>query len=232
MTTDILSKTCNCCKELKPITDFKYHARKKFGGYEAQCRECLNEKARIRWRKRKSPENSRVQHLWNRYQMRPHEYDELHEQQNGVCAICGGVQTYNRRLAVDHCHTTGLIRGLLCDGCNVGIGGLGESVQTLTNAIAYLQKHEERPAPQPKKERLPVLSGTEHHWFGRNAQGDANPCARLSEEQVREIFRRYHAKEASYSKLGKEYGVGATTISNIASGRSWRHIHEQKESDK
>jgi hypothetical protein len=67
----------------------------------------------------------------------------LFEQQDGKCAICGkthghvtvnGVKT---KLAVDHDHATGKIRGLLCSRCNRGIGYLGE--ENLTRAVAYLK---------------------------------------------------------------------------------------------
>lgn len=49
-------------------------------------------------------------------------YDEMLEQQKGVCAICGGKNIEGRRLCVDHDHITGTIRGLLCGFCNNRIG--------------------------------------------------------------------------------------------------------------
>lgn len=52
------------------------------------------------------------------------QYDEMFENQNGVCAICGLVDATGRRLAVDHNHETGKIRGLLCVGCNARLGTL------------------------------------------------------------------------------------------------------------
>lgn len=58
------------------------------------------------------------------------------KQQAGACAIC---ETKKRRLYVDHCHDTGLVRGLLCPACNTGIGLLGDNAETLSKAVAYLQ---------------------------------------------------------------------------------------------
>ncbi|MEU3351276.1 endonuclease VII domain-containing protein [Streptomyces sp. NPDC037389] len=50
------------------------------------------------------------------YGLLPGEYEQLFQLQQGRCAICGG--TRKQRLSVDHCHTTGLVRGLLCRMCN------------------------------------------------------------------------------------------------------------------
>lgn len=59
------------------------------------------------------------------------------ESLSNCCEICGS--TY--KLCIDHCHTSGIVRGMLCDSCNRGIGFLGESVERLLEAIAYLDKH-------------------------------------------------------------------------------------------
>jgi Recombination endonuclease VII/AP2 domain len=75
------------------------------------------------------------------------KYNELLEEQNGVCAICGNPETALRMgrllpLSVDHNHRTGAARGLLCNGCNIGIGSLAESKDRLRKAITYLDKWE------------------------------------------------------------------------------------------
>jgi hypothetical protein len=62
------------------------------------------------------------------------DYIDLYETSNGACAICG---TASDKLCVDHDHDTGRIRGLLCDGCNMGLGHLEGY---LTQAIGYLAK--------------------------------------------------------------------------------------------
>lgn len=71
------------------------------------------------------------------------EYDRLLSLQNHVCGICGKRETTkDGYLHVDHCHRTGKVRGLLCGMCNIGIGLLGESVETLERAIRYLKGNE------------------------------------------------------------------------------------------
>lgn len=68
------------------------------------------------------------------------EYELLNEKQKGKCALCENVQ-HSKRLAVDHCHKTKKIRGLLCANCNVSLGLLQDSVQLLEKAITYLKNH-------------------------------------------------------------------------------------------
>jgi hypothetical protein len=73
------------------------------------------------------------------------EYQAMVEAHNNVCAICKqpetSISSYGtpKRLTIDHCHTTDRIRGLLCDGCNRGIGHLREDISILQNAIEYLK---------------------------------------------------------------------------------------------
>jgi hypothetical protein len=69
------------------------------------------------------------------------QYDELLRRQGGKCAICGCENKQNKRkerLAVDHDHRTGAIRGLLCGRCNTGLGSFADSPNLLAVAIAYL----------------------------------------------------------------------------------------------
>jgi Recombination endonuclease VII len=76
------------------------------------------------------------------------DYDRMHKEQNSVCKICGKVETrINSRnkkpfsLAVDHCHATKKVRGLLCSYCNHGLGNFKDSIELLEKAIAYLKSY-------------------------------------------------------------------------------------------
>ncbi len=58
------------------------------------------------------------------------------------CEICGGPpKRGNKFLAIDHCHTTGELRGMLCDFCNTALGKFKDSEELLINAIKYLRKY-------------------------------------------------------------------------------------------
>jgi hypothetical protein len=77
-----------------------------------------------------------------------HEYQRIAKQQGNVCAICGRPETAKRNgkprwLAVDHCHDTGKVRGLLCGSCNPMIGYADHSIDILTRAIHYLRRTKE-----------------------------------------------------------------------------------------
>lgn len=80
----------------------------------------------------------------SRYGITPERYAEMLKQQNGVCAICassprpGGVRSASR-LHVDHDHETGVVRRLLCNSCNQGLGYFGDNIETLTLALEYLK---------------------------------------------------------------------------------------------
>lgn len=65
-------------------------------------------------------------------------YKKMVMKQNGVCAICR--RKPNLRLSVDHCHTTKVIRGLLCNVCNLALGLLCDDVAVVKRAYAYLRK--------------------------------------------------------------------------------------------
>ncbi len=67
------------------------------------------------------------------------QYDELSVQQGDKCKICGGINKNGKRLFVDHSHTTGKIRGLLCSNCNSGLGFFEDNPQILINAAEYLK---------------------------------------------------------------------------------------------
>ena len=74
------------------------------------------------------------------YGITTQQYDFMVIQQSGRCAICSGPPVHGKRLAIDHCHVTGVVRGLLCHYCNSAIGLLQESEIILGRAIEYLKR--------------------------------------------------------------------------------------------
>ena len=79
--------------------------------------------------------------LKRRYGITVEDYENLLKQQHFGCAICGTPSCKTgRNFAVDHCHETGKVRGLLCAGCNQGLGNFKDDVGYLEDAISYLRK--------------------------------------------------------------------------------------------
>ena len=79
--------------------------------------------------------------LKSRYGITPLEYYRFFAQQNGVCGACGDPPG-EKRLAVDHCHATGDIRGLLCAHCNVALGYLKHDPARTLMATQYLVRYQ------------------------------------------------------------------------------------------
>lgn len=160
-------KICAICKQEKPPEDFAKSTQRK-DGRGSYCKPCDNER-KARW-KAKDPDAVRKYHneyrkQWvkdnrdkeRQYQRRTdlkrkfgltlEEYEALLEVQGGVCAICERPERYAdprtghiRYLAVDHCHDSNEIRGLLCSYCNLGLGQLGDTEESLMKAVEYLRK--------------------------------------------------------------------------------------------
>ncbi len=92
------------------------------------------------------PDRDRNSQLQRTFGIDLNDYIRMAVEQNNLCAICGQPETQMRggkvkALAVDHNHTTGTIRGLLCSDCNTGLGKLRDSQTILNAAIAYLDRY-------------------------------------------------------------------------------------------
>jgi len=155
-------RLCTNCNEEKPIKEFTKNSKLP-SGYTNQCKKCHNAYLKNRrdsdpeayerikqqgaaWRAR-NPEADRRKYLMRKFNITIEEYNEMFKKQNGVCAICGNEETVVRRsksgkemLAVDHCHETGEIRGLLCFKCNTALGALGDTVENIQRVINYLNR--------------------------------------------------------------------------------------------
>lgn len=136
-----MTKTCNTCGETKPVIEFYAHARMK-DGCSNRCKVCDRLRA-IAWSRRKRSEDPHYatnMHLRTLYGFSLQGYRDLLAAQGGKCAACGATEPggRGRRFHVDHDHATGVIRGLLCHPCNVGLGHFGDDVDRLMAAAAYL----------------------------------------------------------------------------------------------
>ncbi|MGW4240909.1 endonuclease VII domain-containing protein [Nocardia sp. NPDC004722] len=111
--------TCSGCLENKPTGHFHRNLSKRHG-IERQCRDCAADRK-----------------LRGRYGITRDRYTELLAEQGGACAICTAVDV---PFVVDHQHGgAGQVRGILCHGCNTGIGLLKDNPTTLHRAAEYLE---------------------------------------------------------------------------------------------
>lgn len=97
---------------------------------------------RDRW-KNNNPDKVKSSALKSNYGIDLQTYNIMFISQGGCCAICKTHQDKLKvPLCVDHCHTTGKVRGLLCKRCNSGIGFLNDDKQLVANALKYLHETE------------------------------------------------------------------------------------------
>lgn len=135
--------------------------KKDYWGESRQCNKCQGKKNKInskKYRESKEGKKKRTEYnnsdqYWNANYKRKklkigskdftkEDYRKILKNQNGICAICEEKEDIN--LAVDHCHKTNQIRGLLCSECNRGLGKLGDTIEGLQKAINYLKNYDKR----------------------------------------------------------------------------------------
>lgn len=164
----IKNKFCRRCNTLKDIKEFSKSTSSK-DRLKSHCKECRNYTNR-KYRELKfsskprkisnlsAKDRERNSYYISEYNISLEDYNKLFEVQKGVCAICNKSETMKhqngniRNLAVDHCHITGIVRGLLCSAHNRGIGYFNDNIEYLENAIKYLKKEK---AGQQKGEENP-----------------------------------------------------------------------------
>jgi Recombination endonuclease VII len=141
---------CDACASIGKVYSI-YHGFKPFaafpkgtnrGNTATFCKPCKNEYNK----KCYDPEKQRVRMLKSHYNLTDKEYKELYLLQQGVCAICGQAETAMdrtgnrvRRLATDHNHTTGKVRGLLCGECNQLVGRLEQDKERIKRMLEYIE---------------------------------------------------------------------------------------------
>ena len=139
-----MEKICSKCLQTKDISLFRtYRKRDRPSVYTiALCKPCDNKRAqKVR---DKNPDKEKVRRrrkkIREKYGLSWETYQKMILEQNNLCKICGK-EEQSQVLSVDHCHGTGKIRGLLCNGCNIGLGGFRDSVTSLEQAIKYLKEN-------------------------------------------------------------------------------------------
>ena len=151
-----MRKLCNKCNTEKEISEFyKHHITK--DGYCNQCKDCKRQINNAWYTQNKTHVIKKVQayqkerpgqvakykrksDLRRKYNLTPEEYDQMYMTQLGLCSVCH--DPFGEEVpCVDHCHSTGKVRGLLHDRCNRVLGQANDSIELLQSAIEYLQKH-------------------------------------------------------------------------------------------
>ena len=124
------TRQCRMCLKHKDLSDFYASSA------SSKCKECFRAAQNRNWARKYYPA---------KFGLGPDDYETMLAAQNYACAICGKnhvekpEKKWGRaRLAVDHEHGTGRVRGLLCTTCNAGLGFFRDSPKLLTKAVEYL----------------------------------------------------------------------------------------------
>lgn len=144
-------RRCTRCLKEKSLENF-YPKLRPSGkqDYAARCKICQNalrEEYYAKNPEKKVLTNRRSQ--LTKYGITPKDFDRLYAAQSGRCTGCGIHQSeLDKRISVDHCHTTKEVRGLLCQPCNMILGLAKDDVNTLNTLVKYLLKHKSELADQ------------------------------------------------------------------------------------
>lgn len=124
-------KQCPCCLNIKPVKEF-FLRNSAWDKAAHRCKLCVGQDP-----------SKRAARLLKIYGLTLEEYNSHLERQGFGCAICKTNQAEyqtktGRKLTVDHCHSTGKIRGILCNKCNRGLALFNDNPELLTRAAEYL----------------------------------------------------------------------------------------------
>jgi hypothetical protein len=117
-------KVCGVCKTLKPLTEYSAQSKSK-DGVQWACKECVAIDKRFR-----------------RYGVTKTWYDQKMAEQDTSCGVClVHIDDYRRQyFDVDHCHTTGKPRALLCNRCNMVLGQVDDDPELLKKLARYVKR--------------------------------------------------------------------------------------------
>lgn len=128
---------CPSCRTHKPVDDFPRNRSTKTGR-QTYCKPCYNRK--IHEHKQRLYGGHKNFLLQRRYGITERHLQRIKDEQDGLCAVCR-VQPAEH---VDHSHTTGKVRGILCFNCNGALGRFEDDPEVMRRAIEYLVAHGNR----------------------------------------------------------------------------------------
>lgn len=120
--------------------------------------------AYYKYRNRVGKERHKRHALMRSFGMSLEQYNDMLTAQGHVCRICGSKEIHSRAgtprsLSVDHCHTTGEVRGILCHNCNHGLGNFRDNPEFLRAAAQYIEHHAAKSNSVPASEHPPENIG-------------------------------------------------------------------------
>ena len=139
-------KHCWACDTTKPVEQFARN-KSKNDGLATECKQCVSRISKDRYKD--NPTKKKNERLRRAFDITYDEYKVMLDEQGGVCAICKQPEmsmSYGKvkYLAIDHDHTTGEIRGLLCNNCNRCLGLLKDNIDTMYAMVEYIKQNKSK----------------------------------------------------------------------------------------
>lgn len=131
-------KICRKCQIEKPLSDY-HNLTKSKDGKRNICKSCISLSQKQHFQKHHG--KIKDKNLKRVYGISLQQFNEMLEKQDRKCGICENDLDGKLLTHIDHCHTTGKIRAILCHYCNTGLGLFKESPDLLAKATKYLKKH-------------------------------------------------------------------------------------------
>ena len=150
--SNVSTKVCSLCGRGLPLSEFYQRSLQNGIGPRAECKDCCGKRSK-RWYEANTARHKKLVMAWadkNRdlvksrrrrghlkkmYGITPEDYDRIFLEQEGRCGICGT----DLDLVVDHDHTTGRVRGLLCRRCNRTLGQFEDDRELVRRALEWLE---------------------------------------------------------------------------------------------
>lgn len=146
-------KKCSKCKRVRSESEF-YADNAKPNKIRPACKICsdLSHSKYVKENSEKM-EKTRRRRTFRSYGLTEEKFSEILASQAGVCAVCRKKLTSGLGCNIDHCHSSGQVRGLLCSLCNFGIGIFKDSPLLLRSAIRYLEQFSARAEKSNKQKQ-------------------------------------------------------------------------------
>ncbi len=136
-------KRCGTCKLWKELDEF-YNSAGAHDGKGTRCKPCDKDARRKHYEENYDRDKARWRAIKNAHGLTEEQWMSMYNEQNGTCAICDRSQEdrgyADRCLSVDHDHESGVVRGLLCNGCNRALGFFEDKPELLRAAAKYLEE--------------------------------------------------------------------------------------------
>ena len=138
---NMTEKQCTSCGQIKPVTQFyKRKSRRDGEGLVPTCKPCTIKRNRERYHANPNEINDR--RAAKTYGTTLEHIQQMRTNADGICQCCGlPGEGHYKRLVIDHCHSTGKIRGLICAKCNTVLGLVKDRIEVLQNLQTFIENN-------------------------------------------------------------------------------------------